>query len=362
MRIRSMRPVEPVESRCISVDSDDRLFAAGGESGVGLVSHNSVIQRNIVFGCIMRPNKWRFIGIDLKKVELSSYRAYSDVVLGIATTLEDALICLRFAQETMMKRYAEMEQVNVQKFTELPDAGHALMVMVDEAGELLSPSGVKTDEGKQEDELKGEASQILGSIARLGRAAGVHLVIATQRPDATIIKGELKANLPVRICAGSVDSTASSMILDNSEGTRIRSAPRGRMYLMNHQAGDHAQGFFADTSWIDEYRASKGLAPDGTPLSGTPTPEQDEEPNAENPESSDNDAELEVIEDDDGWSFSPNDDTVESQTQQEPTEGEKAGLILKGSEGEKDKFHHPEDDWDDELDAVVADNTDTMGR
>ena len=143
MKLTSITQIPVKDSRCIEVDSDDRLFAAGGKDGDSIVSHNSVVQRNIILGCILRPDSWRFLGIDLKKVELSAFRAYSNVVLGIATELEDALTVLRFGQETMMKRYAEMEQLGVNNFLDLPEKGAALMIMVDEAGELLSPSGVK---------------------------------------------------------------------------------------------------------------------------------------------------------------------------------------------------------------------------
>lgn len=143
MKIKKITEITPEPSRCIEVDSPDKLFAAGGEDGATIISHNSVVQRNIILGTIMRPNSWRFLGIDLKKVELSAFRAYSNVVLGIATTIDDALTILRFAQQTMMKRYAEMEQLGVNNFLDLPEKGQALLVMVDEAGELLSPSGVK---------------------------------------------------------------------------------------------------------------------------------------------------------------------------------------------------------------------------
>lgn len=143
MKLKSITPIEPKPARCIEVAAGDRLFAAGGGDGKSIVSHNSVIQRNLVFGCIMRPESWRFLGIDLKRVELSAYKAYSNVVLGIATTLEDALLVLRFGQETMMKRYAEMEQLGFNNFLDLPERGTALMIMVDEAGELLSDDGVK---------------------------------------------------------------------------------------------------------------------------------------------------------------------------------------------------------------------------
>lgn len=147
MRIKYIKEVEPVSSRCIEVDSEDKLFAVGGDSGTSVLTHNSVCQRNVFLGCVMRPEHWRFLGIDLKRVELSSMRAYSNVVLGIATTIEDALTVLRFAQETMMKRYTEMEAIGVNNFLDMPNAGPALLCMVDECGELLSATGVKSLKG-----------------------------------------------------------------------------------------------------------------------------------------------------------------------------------------------------------------------
>lgn len=166
----------------------------------GFVSHNSVLQRAIIFACILRPEKWYFAGIDLKKVELSPYMIYKNVVLGVATTLENALEVLRFAQQTMMKRYESLEQLGLKNFLEMPGQNRALMVMIDEYGEAASPTGSKTDEGKEQDAMKGEIQMIVGSIARLGRAAGVHLVVATQRPDAKMLPGEVKSldkNTPV---------------------------------------------------------------------------------------------------------------------------------------------------------------------
>lgn len=143
VRLKSVRKVETKVSRCIEVDSADRLFAVGGDDGQSILSHNSVAQRNVFLGCAMRPDNWIFTGIDLKRVELSGLRAYKDVVAGIATELEDAVTILRWAQEVMMSRYTQMEELGINNFLDLPGGGKALMVMVDEAGELLSPSGVK---------------------------------------------------------------------------------------------------------------------------------------------------------------------------------------------------------------------------
>lgn len=479
MKIKSIERVEPVLSRCIEVDSPERLYRVENGDGPGIVTHNSVSQRNIVFSTIMRPDNWYFLGIDLKRVELSAYRPYSNVVMKIATDLQAATDSLRFAQQSMMKRYTLMEELGVDNFLKLPKKGRALMVMVDEAGELLDDAGqgkalsgstevvmsdgslkplidvevgdtvldpnmesavvtdkyeplrqshhfvhvrqvstgrvisihsggehlwtvrvrdpkgrslsyvVKTsdirealangpdarlelvrahtsldggkareevfviervediesnerlfcisvssptrqflvtrymvpthntDEAKEMNALKSECNIIIGSIARLGRAAGVHLVIATQRADAKLIAGETKTNLGARIACGTLDSMASSIALGNAEGTRIRGNPKGRMFVQVYGKGNHGQGFFAEQSWIDEWLKSQGLNQDGTPLN-----------------SNSEDAGDSIIDTISG------DETLEADA-------------FEGSGGEK---HDHLSDWDDELSSYIQEN------
>lgn len=248
MKIKKLTPIEPELSRCISVDSPQKLFAVGGKGT--LLTHNSVAQRNIVISCLLRPESWVIIGIDLKQVELSVYEKYG---MNVAVTLGPALDFLRFAQAVMMKRYERMKEQEVSNFRDLAVPGQALLVMIDEAGELLSPSGAKTDEAKEEDDLKGEAKMIIGSIARLGRAAGVHLVVATQRPDAELIPGETRDNLSVRIGCGTLKPSASTMLFASNVGQRTPSEPRGGLYLQIHGKGNRGQGFFAHDNWLNEY-------------------------------------------------------------------------------------------------------------
>lgn len=138
MKIKSIKPIEPVESNCISVDSHNKLFTVG-ENG-NLLTHNSVAQQNIIISCLLRPENWVILGIDLKRVELTRFRKFG---VKVATDLETAVEFLRFAQAVMMKRYSRMEETGVNDFEDLDDNLQALMVMIDEAGELLSPTGAK---------------------------------------------------------------------------------------------------------------------------------------------------------------------------------------------------------------------------
>lgn len=252
--IVDIQEVEPEPMRCLSVDSPSRLFLVSDSM---VPTHNSTIQRNIIFHCIQHPDRWRFLGIDVKRVELKPYITYEPVVMGVATDTEDGVEILRYAKDEMEKRYQKMEDLGVNHFKDLPEHMHALMVMIDESYMFLATSGLKTDEGKEEDALKGEGSKLCGDIARLGRAAGVHLVMATQRPDATIIYGELKQNLACRIAAGKADTIASQMTLDNDNATRLPGDIKGRGYVQNFGDGEQFQGYFAPQKWIDKYLAGE---------------------------------------------------------------------------------------------------------
>ena len=251
MLVKEIKEIKPELSNCISVGSPSRLFAVGDKGT--LLTHNSVCQQNIIISCILRPKYWVILGIDLKRVELSRYRKFG---MHVATELETAVDFLRFAQAVMMKRYERMEKAGENNFQDLPVPGQALMIMIDEAGELLSATGAKTDEAKAQDELKGEAKMIIGSIARLGRAAGVHLVIATQRPDAELIPGETRDNLAVRIGCGTLKPSASQMLFNSNVGERTPSNPPGGIYVQIHGRGNRGQGFFAPNSWLEEYLKS----------------------------------------------------------------------------------------------------------
>ena len=230
----------------------------GGENGASVVTHNSVIQRSFIFGCIMRPDEGLFLGIDLKIVELAEYRKYAPSVLGVATTLEDALTILRFAHQVMLDRYSRMGLTYMKKLSELRAATGQqicrIMVMIDELAQLMIPKKGNADRTKLDNEMIDECNIIIGDIARLGRAAGVHLVAAIQRPDASIMGGEIRANFDHRIVAGWVDSTASTMVLDSNEGNKIPSTPKGRSYVQTGGVGRHAQGIFtADADAIAQW-------------------------------------------------------------------------------------------------------------
>ena len=219
-----------------------------GPAGAG----KSVIERSLIFHCLQNPDKWRIYGIDPHRVELGSYKKHSPVVARIATELEDAVDLCRFIKDEMMDRYTMMEKAGVNNYQDLPETPHAILFLVDEVAVFLSLSGSKTEGGKAEDKLKGEASMLLTKIARAGRAAGIHLALVTQRPDVKIINQELRNNITTRIVMGRVDAIHSSMTLGNDEATRIPWRIRGRGYIQHNGQGRQFQAAVAPIDY-DEW-------------------------------------------------------------------------------------------------------------
>lgn len=74
------------------------------------------------------------------------------------------------------------------------ELGGGLVILVDEVAELLTQSGVKTESAQEEDKLKQECVMLMQSITQLGRSAGIHMLLATQRNDAKIIPGVIQNN------------------------------------------------------------------------------------------------------------------------------------------------------------------------
>lgn len=114
-----------------------------------------------------------------------------------------------------------------------------LVFACDEVAEVLD----KTGRSKEDKELLAQIENRLSTIARLGRAFGIHLILATQRPDANIIPGQIKNNMDFRVC-GRADSVLSQIILDNtSAAEQIPKDARGRFITGD---GTVFQGYLLD--------------------------------------------------------------------------------------------------------------------
>lgn len=260
------------EEAVLDVSKFPHLLIAG-VTGSG----KSVTQRTLLLHALQSP-EWRIVLIDPKRVELSSYKSHPNVA-RVATELEESLQLIEQIEQEMQSRYITMQENGVNFFKDLPNPPHAVLLMIDETFALLSPTGIKTDEGKVQDEMKGRIGILIGSIARLGRASGIHMMLATQRPDAKVLPGEVKNNLDARIAQGRMDTTPSLMVLDSDEATRIPDI-RGRAVLRTGNLYTEFQAYFlpqdklpialemaaaiaqGDTDWLEEQDQNGDGVPD----------------------------------------------------------------------------------------------------
>lgn len=213
-------------------------------------SGKSVTQRTILLHALQSP-QWRVVLVDPKRVELSAYKDHPNV-LKFVTELEDSLALIEQLEQEMHNRYRMMEEEGVNNFQNLKEVPPAILLMVDETFQLLSPSGIKNEEGKAQDEMKARIGILLSNIARLGRASGLFQVLATQRPDAKVLPGELKANLDARIAQGRMDTIPSQMTLDSDAATKLPPIKGRAVYRAGVDNQQEFQAYFLAPEHLPE--------------------------------------------------------------------------------------------------------------
>ena len=176
-----------------TLDAMPHLLVAGATgSGKSVFIHNAIICLSQSAVC--------FTMIDLKRVELSMYNGMPFMSEPVITEAPAALAALRREVSEMQARFRMMERYGVRNYKDLPKekALAARVIIIDELADLMMNRNTRR-----------EVEANIVRIAQLGRAAGVHLILATQRPDATVITGLIKANIPARLAfrtASAVDS------------------------------------------------------------------------------------------------------------------------------------------------------------
>ena len=142
--------------------------------------------------------------------------------------------------ECRKKRLEETECKDLDTYNEATGEGLPRLVFAcDEVAEMLDKTGADNERKK----LLAQIENKLSTIARQGRAFGIHLILATQRPDATIIPGQIRNNMDFRVC-GRADSVLSQIILDNtSAAEQIPKDARGRFITGD---GTVFQGYLFD--------------------------------------------------------------------------------------------------------------------
>lgn len=235
---------ENIDKQIVSwnINTVPHLLIAG-RSGSG----KSIAIRNLIFHCLLHPEQFSLVSVNLKAEEFPFFGKYNDVILKHVETLEDAFGVVQYANLLFRERYAAMEKAGVNNYTELPTKEKTTIVILDEVYYLFGEYPNDTDTERQ---VKKQIQQKILEIARLGRAAGVHLVLSTQTPSLDIIPRELKDNLPARLLLGENTEEYSQLALD-TEGIDYLPNIMGRGYFQEYGQGQEIQIHFSSQDYVD---------------------------------------------------------------------------------------------------------------
>ena len=181
-------------------------------------SGKSVCMNSLILSLLYKatPDEVRLIMIDPKMVELGIYNGIPHLYIPVVTDPKKAAGSLQWAVVEMMKRYRLFSEIGVRDLkgyntykTRLGEPTiPSVVIVIDELADLMMTAAKEVEES-------------ICRVAQMGRAAGMHLIIATQRPSADVITGLMKANIPSRIAFAVSSSLESRIILDTSGAEKL---------------------------------------------------------------------------------------------------------------------------------------------
>ncbi len=181
-------------------------------------SGKSVFINTIIMSILYKssPDDVKLIMIDPKMVELTVYNGIPHLMLPVVSDPRQASAALNWAVAEMMRRYKAFSEHSVRDIKGYNDKAEAageekmpkIVIIVDELADLMMVA-------------KNEVESSICRLAQLARAAGIHLVIATQRPSVDVITGLIKANMPSRVALSVSSGTDSRTILDTVGAERL---------------------------------------------------------------------------------------------------------------------------------------------
>lgn len=225
--------------------------SGGGKSGGLAAIIISILSRAM-------PDEVTFVLIDPKQVELTRYDGIPHLAMRPVTKVDQSIAALDWVIEEMEKRYADMSAAGVRHIDDyntgvltgkitaprgsrrVLTAYPYLLTIADEFGDLLLAGGDEVEER-------------FIKIGALGRAAGVHLVLATQRPAVEIVTNKIKANIPVRIAYKTASVADSRVILDKPGAEKLRGKGDMLVKLADSEVHVRVQGAWTSDPEIDAY-------------------------------------------------------------------------------------------------------------
>lgn len=187
------------------------------------------------------PEELRFLMIDPKKVELTAYNGIPHLAQPVVIDPAQAVSALEQVAKGMETRYQTFSEHGVKELSDYNRKSKTpmprMVIVIDELADLMMNSGKEIEES-------------IIHIAQMGRAAGIHLVIATQRPTKDVVTGLIKANIPSRI-AFAVTSELESRIILDSAGAEKLCGNGDMLYAPQNANRKRVQGCYISTEEVE---------------------------------------------------------------------------------------------------------------
>lgn len=212
-----------------------------GMTGAG----KSVVVHSLITQVIDHDPRYANIAlVDPKRVELTPYRYLPHVVSAwpyVAHTPQDAEELLgHYAITELGMRFHHMQKAGVRSFDQMPQPWARTVIVIDELANLVL------------NKERGSAiERYIVDIASMGRACGIHLILATQSPRADVVTGLIRANVPTRIALATFNATESRIILDKNGADLLK--PPGEMLVRLPGRRDliHTKGIYLTDDQVD---------------------------------------------------------------------------------------------------------------
>ena len=198
------------------------ILIAGATGSGKSVCINSIVA-SLLF--TKPPDQLRVLMVDPKRVELTPFNGIPHLIAPVIVDVDKVNPALRAMMREMFLRYKLMEDIGTRNIAgynaKSKEKMPYLVLIVDELADLMMVGGF-------------EIEQNLVRLAQLGRATGIHLVLATQRPSVNVVTGLLKANIPARVAFAVASQVDSRVILDTVGAEKLLG--RGDMLLLNNDS------------------------------------------------------------------------------------------------------------------------------
>ena len=220
-------------------------------------SGKSVCINTIIMSILYKahPNDVKLIMVDPKVVELSVYNGIPHLLIPVVTDPKKASAALNWAVTEMMERYEKFAALGVRdlkgynkRIEEAAEEGHVdekfqklpqIVIIVDELADLMMVA-------------PGEVEDAICRLAQLARAAGIHLIIATQRPSVNVITGLIKANVPSRVAFAVSSGVDSRTILDSVGAEKLLGKGDMLFYPSGYPKPVRVQGAFVSDKEVNQ--------------------------------------------------------------------------------------------------------------